>query len=308
MRTYLVLSRIVYRGANAQPAWWCSAAPGPMAFAGFGHALARAVGAVDAWRGIGIVHHDHRLRAERLPLAEPQRAPRVGLFPHQHRGAALIGQKDYPAGSHSLSSQPTIRSDGIVSLVLAFDEGTRLASATIADFLRRARIAGGTIARHRFNDRRDWIASEWKDVPQMLGSGHVFVDRSDRLACRGDEDPLDAFLRATRRFRPKERAHGDKAPHEAAARAPAAPARSHDAERASWLTPYTAGYRAITPIESRGWSRDGWDHAFVEPLVGLGQMQPLRALAAQPIPLWNHVHTAQAPDLFLVRPTGGAAL
>lgn len=249
---FLVIPRIQFRGANAQPAWWCSAAPGPLAFCGFGHALARAIGQAPAHRSIGIVFHDYRMRAE---------TPGGWLLhPHQHRAAALINEDDYAQGSRTLSGQPTIRGDGIVSLVLAFDQEARISTHAVAEFLDRARVAGGTISEHMFDPDMGFVKQTWEEVTRMLGSGFTFVDRQDLLQHEEAQDPLHAFLHATRQVK------GDKPKH-------------------SWLMPYAAGFRALTPVTSRHWAREGCPHAFAEPLVGLGQLVSVRDRS---IAMWSY--------------------
>jgi CRISPR-associated protein Csy2 len=253
---FLTLPRIHFSGANAQPAWWCVGAPGPLAHCGFGHAMARAMGAVDEFKGVAVVHHDWELLAEDLPNSNT-------IHPHQFRAASFVGKKDYVGSSKSLSGQPTVRGRGVVSLILAFDADAAIDVEQVTDFLRRARIAGGTISSHGYDEKHGNIYTSMEDASKRIKSGFSFVNRCDLIAVDSapeDGDSLDRFLAITRR-------------------------KKGQTSSESWLMPYMAGYRALTPIEARSFSRDGYPHAFAEPLVGLGQFVSLRNGVP---PLWSH--------------------
>ena len=109
---WLVLPRLEVRSMNAQPAWWCVGAPGPMAARGLAQALGEAAfgnGASDI-RGVAMVWHHFELRGEYIS-SKPGSAFQ-DFFAHQHRAAALINDDDYASGSKTLSGQPTVRGDG----------------------------------------------------------------------------------------------------------------------------------------------------------------------------------------------------
>jgi CRISPR type I-F-associated protein Csy2 len=274
-RKYLILPRVEYRGANAMPAWWCTGAPGPMAARGFAGALAIAIGGRDAirWlRGASVVHHDVTLRAERIGRR---------LYPHQLRAASLVSKDDYAGSSGTaLSSQPTVRCDGVASLVCAFAEDAPIDAGAVENFLRRARFAGGTVADHGFVASKPLIAGSLREAATCVRSGFSFHDRTDLLVPRqGESDPLDAFLRATRREkRPTDQLPGGSATEQQAA---GSPAEGPEA----WLQPYLVGYRALTALDPAARSRDGHPHAFAEPLVGLAQLVSLRSKG---LSLWDY--------------------
>lgn len=281
-KQYVVIPRIEYRGANAQPVWWLAAAPGPMAFCGLAKALAMTIGASNHLISAGAVIHDFRFRAEQLEGFR--------ILPHQMRGAVLIDEKDYASGTKSLSGQPTIRGDGIVSVVIAFDDDVVIDMGKITDFLDRARVGGGTIASHLFSAKNNCLYDRWSDVLKRIPSGFCMVDRADLLVPRSGEDPLDAFVRVTRK--PIEDANKRKTEDERKAR-----------EARSYLTPYNAAYRALTPMAQRNGVRDGHPHAFVEPMVGLMQLVSRRKTE---IAMWKHAQPSE--DLFAVQPLPVASI
>lgn len=97
------------------------------------------------------------------------------------------------------------------------------------------------------------------------------MDRSELVQKElneGAQDPLDAILTCTRPVSARQRMQKDFV------RGP------------SWLAPYLAGYYALTDVAERKWSRDGCAHAFVEPLVGLGQFVSVRQGV---IPMWDFI-------------------
>ena len=274
-RKYLILPRVEYRGANAMPAWWCTGAPGPMAARGFAGALAIAIGgrgAIGWLRGASVVHHDVSLRAERIGRR---------LYPHQLRAASLVSKDDYAGSSGTaLSSQPTVRCDGVASLVCAFAEDAPIDAGAVENFLRRARFAGGTVADHGFEASKPLIADNLREAAACVRSGFSFHDRADLLVPKqGEADPLDAFLRATRREkRPQEQIAVRTATEQLAAESTAEVPEA-------WLQPYLAGYRALTALDPAARSRDGHPHAFAEPLVGLAQLVSLRSKG---LSLWDY--------------------
>jgi CRISPR-associated protein Csy2 len=260
MSKYLTIPRIEFTNANAQPAWWCVAAPGPSAFAGLAHALARAAGLSNQYNPIATVWHDWDLRAE-TPSGWM-------VHPHQFRSASLINGDDYAQGSKTLSGQPTVRGDGAVSLLLELEDEERVDLNQVDDFLRRARIAGGSIVEHRFDPSGSHIYDSWSDAKQAILTGFTLQPRPDLLAASDENDkrdPLDRFLDATRRMKVTAAEKRIRAEEEPAAN--------------SWLTPYVAGWLSVTDSSHRNLTREGAAHAFAEPLIGLGQYVSLRKAA-----------------------------
>jgi CRISPR-associated protein Csy2 len=274
---WLVLPRLEVRSMNAQPAWWCVGAPGPMAARGLVQSLAMAALGDDVQdvKGVAMIWHHFELRGE-LIRSQPG-STFLDFFAHQHRAAALINDDDYASGSKTLSGQPTVRGDGTVTLIVALDSLASVDLERIEQRLDVGRLAGGSIVDHQFrvpkgdrqSDRpRDaLIHEEWSGVMSRVRTGHVFVDRSELVQeamDAGAVDPIQAFLICTQ---PEGRAH-------------------QAAPRSSWLAPYLAGYYAITAARERRMTRDGHHHAFVEPLVGLGQFLSIREAGA--IPFWDY--------------------
>lgn len=294
-RKYLVLPRLEYRGANAMTSWWCSGAPGPMAARGFANALAIAIGGRDAmsWvQGASVVHHDFELRAERI---------KNRIYPHQLRAASFVSADDYAGTGTTLSSQPTLRCDGISTIVVALDESAPVDAEEIHSFLWRARFSGGVINKHQFNKTRPLISDTLAEATDVVRSGFSFHDREDLLSLQGDEsDPLGAFLRATRRMKNVKKDLSE-------AEIVVVKAGTEDEEdddaivikpvQDSWLHPYLAGYRRLTSIDRNAKSRDGHPHAFAEPLVGLSQLISVRG---KQISMWDYFC---ADGLHLVKQT-----
>lgn len=281
---WLVLPRLEVRSMNAQPAWWCVAAPGPMAARGLAQSLAEAAigqGAQDI-KGVGMVWHHFELRGEYI-RSKPS-STFQDFFAHQHRAAALINDDDYASGSKTLSGQPSVRGDGSVTLILAVDGMATVDLMAIEQRLDVGRLAGGSIVDHQFrvpkgdrqsNQSRDLlIHEEWSSVMARVRTGHAFADRSELIEeamAAGSPDPLAAFLACTQA---EGRAGRD------------APGAGHARPRASWLIPYLAGYFGLTAASERRMARDGHPHAFVEPLVGLGQFLSIRESGV--IPFWDY--------------------
>lgn len=264
---FIVIPRITFRGANAQPSWWIVGPPGPMPILGFSLALCRAIGIQSDFAAAGAVLHDYCLRAESGEYN--------ASLPHQQRGAALIDNKDYASGTQSLSAQPTARCDGIVSVVIGVSDHALIDNSAIVDFLDRGRIAGGTIARHGFIGTKTPSFNSLADAQKHIKGGFSMVDRSDLLTPRGAEDPLDAFLRVTRYYKV---------------------ATKEECQPESWLAPYAAGYIALnTPVERPG-TRDNLPHAFAEPVIGLMQFVSRNAA---PVALWRY---ATEPGQYLIEP------
>lgn len=262
-QTIVLFPRLEVTAANAMPAWWFMAPPSPTAYVGFGQALALKC-LVNAkagdFIGVGVVLHDYRLRAEKVRGT-------YSYLPHQLRAASLIDAVDYSAkNKNALSLQPSARCDMTVSVAVVFGEDADIDPTRLEKFMHSARIAGGVVAQSRKYLLEDGQAS----VRRKLGTGFAVHLRSDLMKPAAGQDSLDALLLATR---------PDK---ETRAKNP-------------WVLPATLGYAAVTPIENRIWTREGYPHAFAEPLVGLVQLMPIRQAG---IPIWRYQHPS--PDVFMV--------
>lgn len=275
MKTYLVIPRMIIKSANAQPAWWVAGQPGPMAFCGFGLALARHLDEEAGFQSIGLVWHDFRFRAERFDA--------FGIRPHQHRAAALIDQNDYAKETKNLSGQPTIRGDGCVSVVLAFEGYADISGHSVVKFLRNARVAGGAVESHLFDPQTAILTDSLSEVENAMKSGFCVVDRADALIPLHGEDPLAAFLRATRIEKAAKGIAEDEVD-------------KNNAPFTRWM-PYQAAFRALTPFSQRHAVREGLAHAFVEPLIGLSE---LVARKKSPIVFWQLANPEA--NVFCVQP------
>lgn len=207
-------------------------------------------------QGIGIIHHHIEFLGE---------AVFGTLHPYQFRAAGLIDQDDYSSKNpYALSAQPSARCHLTVSLVIRFTGAAeaQLSLEKVHNFLAQARIAGGSIIEYEEIN----LSSDPEEICKTIHSGQALHERQDLMVREPGEDYLDVILRQTRN-------HKDK-----------------------FLMPTTLGYRTITPIEKRRNSRKRLPHAYVDPLVGLVQYQPLRTGG---IPLWIAKHDA-ANQTFIV--------
>ena len=249
----VLLPRMEVTGANAQSAWWFLAPPSPTAYVGFGQALALKCLPSDAahdFIGVGVVVHDYRLRAEKVPGT-------YSLLPHQLRAAALINGDDYSSkNKNALSLQPTARCDLTVSLAVVFDEDAMVDRDQVKKFLRNARIAGGVVASA---SPEPILLEGMGQVRDAIKRGFALHARLDLMEPAGGEDTLDALLRAT------------------------LPTKDNGVAN-PWVMPATFGYATVTKIQDRVWTRDGYPHAFAEPLVGLVQLKSLKEAS---IPIWK---------------------
>lgn len=274
MNKYLVIPRMEVQSANAQPAWWLTGPPSPMAYLGFAHNLGRILG--EPATAVAVVHHDYQMLAERMPsISGSDRR----LRPHQMRAAVFVDGDDYSSSNkYALSLQPLVRCHLTVSLALAFDDEASLDLDGVGRFLATARLAGGTVAEHG----EPSIVTSRQACRQALGPGFLLIERSDLMQPEeGDSDVLDTLLRVTRRPAKESDAQDDGTP--------ARPSTEHP-----WLLPTTLGYAAVTPIEARQRSREGYAHAYAEPLVGLAQYVSLSK--NPPLAFWRYARPR--PDVF----------
>jgi CRISPR-associated protein Csy2 len=268
---YLLLPRLEIQAANAQSAWWLINAAPVVAATLFAHNLGRRTGVFP--EAVGIVHHHGQLLGERFYGK---------LRPQQRRGAVFIDGNDYPqprTGEKQrpqLSLQPTASCHLNWSLLLAFDGRQGVPPMPkVESFLAGARLAGGQIV-----DRAQPLALENREeVQKTVRSGHWIVERMDLMA-PAEGDPLDALIRATTRPAPRR----DEEKHGETTVSAAGPAELP----ASWIVPATLGYAAVTEFARRGGVREGYLHAYAEPLVGLVQYVSVHEFAGRPLPLWRH--------------------
>lgn len=259
--SYLVIPRIRIQNANALPTWWMIGPPAMTAYAGFSQAIALTLG-LKTYQGFGVIHHDIQFLGEYFGV----------LKPHQFRAATLIDHNDYSSkNKYGLSSQPTARCHLTLSFVVHFndEDGLDLEDA-LPRFMRRARIAGGSVIEHG----KISLLENMDQVISFLKTGYAIHERQDLMTLsEEDQDMLDVVLRLTN---PLERFKSKKANTDA-----------EEADSFAWLMPTCLGYQAITDFQERKNAREGLLHAFAEPLVGMVQYQSIRRKG---IPMWKMVN------------------
>lgn len=263
---YVILPRLQVQNANAQPILWMIAPPSMMAYSGFAHAFALAVGA-STHAGFAVVHHDIAFQGE-ISGGE--------INPHQFRAAQFIDKVDYSSKSkYALSSQPTARCHMTVSLVIRFDAESSINETKIEPFLRAARIAGGSIVQHRFSIKDKTLilprANYSRCIADRVGGGFSLKERKDLMFLQsGDKDRLDPFIRTITR------------PFDPLPEGPVDPLAVTDNRK--WITPTTLGYMRVTELAERSMVRNGLLHAFAEPLLGFIEYQSVRHY---PLSFWT---------------------
>lgn len=261
------LPRLQIQNANAHSAYWIVNATPIMACVLFAHALSRRLGAVKYEHGVAVVHHDAQMLAEE---GEYKR-----WMPNQRRGAVFINKTDYSSKNpHALSLQPTTSCHLCLSLAIAYDDDADLDESIVEQFLHGGRLAGGVIVDYKKPPKSALIRREAPDFHEGFPRGFVLVERQDLMKQRQPhEDYLDVLLRQIYVPKPEE-------------------------DRESWIVPTTLGYAAVSPIAHRNGSREGYEHAFGEPLVGLVQYQSPKLWLDRALPLWRW-HWPQN-DIFLI--------
>jgi CRISPR-associated protein Csy2 len=269
---YLLLPRLEVRTANAQSTWWLINAAPVVAANLFAHNLGRKTGILP--RRVGILHHDAQLLGEVFYRE---------FRPQQRRGAVYINGDDYSSkNKHALSLQPTATCHLNLSLVLVFDAVDGPPSVPeVEAFLGGARLAGGQIV--RFGASKS--AGSLSELRQALPAGYWIVERPDLMSAPDPStDSLDALIAACslpRRRRPETSSNAEPT-----------------SRPESWIVPTTLGYALLNEATDRPGARDGYLHAYAEPLVGLVQYLSLRHLADQALPFWRTVWPRD--DVFLV--------
>jgi len=228
------------------------------------HALGRALG--NNALGVVYIHHDL------MPNAQLQFGK---LYPHQRRSATYVFERgkssDYASGSRgpTLSLQPVATGTVRASLVIEFAEPVSSIN-DVNEFIAKSRLAGGRIDRHGSVA----IHTDLEEAMGSLRNGYVVLDRHDLMPNPSQGNPLHAML-------------------DRLGRRAATPDQT-------WLSATHVGYAPITPIEQRSGAREGYSHAYAEPLVGLVQFRSLRALTASfDACIWRPGWTEQG--VFLLR-------
>lgn len=182
--------------------------------------------------GVAYIHHDAQHLGERIKYGD--------YAPQQRRGASFINKDDYASGSHSLSLQPTASVHLTVSLIIAFDEDAEIAVADLERLLLGRRFAGGRVVEYGQPALYDDVALLNKRVP----SGFWVIDRSDLLQSE-QQTPTQRLIDLC--------------------------GAAHSSERVPWLVPTVLGYLTLTAPTTKSGVREGYEHSYAEPVVGLVQ-------------------------------------
>jgi CRISPR-associated protein Csy2 len=227
-----------------------------------GHAVAARLGKRDL--GVGIIHHSCESHIEHIPNKKDKKE---WLEPHpcQFRGAT--GDIASRGGGPTQNSiQPSVTGDLHVSLILAIESGASIDDVRRVVETMGVRLAGGKVVRQPAVLEAEDL---WDGIRQC-GRGYWVSDANAVVRERLDKGM--SIVQAVLGPVP-----------------------------GGWYVPATLGYRALTRFEQRGGARDGLDHAYGEPVVGLVRYQSVFSLRdqGQRPTLWSHAWVTDS--LFLVR-------
>lgn len=172
------------------------------------------------------------------------------FYPQQRRAASFtfgsnIGRDYSSKNKHALSLQPVATADLCVSLIIECD-GLRTLEGVEA-FLFNARFSGGVI----LGAGKVAIYESVEDALESIPSGYLVLDRRDLLELQDGKDQAQLLVEALG-------------------------GRNQKCDGASWLSATNVGYAAISSVEKRRGVREGYPHAFAEPLIGLVQYRSIR--------------------------------
>jgi len=211
--------------------------------------------------GVGIIHHSCELHIEHIPNKNEWLEP----HPCQFRGAT----GDIASGGSGPtqnSIQPSVTGDLHVSLILGIESGASTADVLKVIETMNLRLAGGKVVQ-----KPTVLEAEdlWDGIKQC-GRGYWVSDATAVVRERLDKGMpiVEAVLGHV---------------------------------PGGWYVPATLGYRALTRFEQRRGARDGLNHAYGEPVVGLVRYQSVFSLREQgrrPT-LWTHAWVTDS--LFVVR-------
>lgn len=201
--------------------------------------------------GVGIVHHSASPHIEYIPNTNGW----MSGLPCQFRGAT---GEIASGGTGPLQNaiQPAVTGDLDVSLVLRIEDGPDMSDVRKVIASMGVRLAGGKVPR----PPRILEADDLHSAIRMCGRGYWVSDATQTVRDRLAEGmPIIEAVMG--------RAAG------------------------GWHVPATLGYRALTRFEQRSGARDGLDHAYSEPVVGLVRYNSVFSLGhddALPLALWSH--------------------
>jgi CRISPR-associated protein Csy2 len=240
--TFLVIPHLQIQSANIHNASFLLGGAPILPAYFLGHAIGRKLN-FRAGR-VALIHH----------YLHPQGQYFKGTFAPQQRRAASFSfgpsrRRDYSSkNEHALSLQPVATADMGVSLIIEC-EGLR-SLEDVQTVLYAGRFSGGVINRHG----RPQLCSSFEQALESIRSGFVVIDRKELLEPQDGKDQGRLLVEAL------------------------GTTYSSESGR-SWMSAACVGYAAITPFEKRAGAREGYQHAFAEPLVGLVQYRSLRTLS-----------------------------
>jgi len=280
---YLVIHRLRVAHANALSAWWLMATPSPMTLYGFSRAVS--LQTKTPVHRFAITHHDVQWLAQSRWNSFFEKKPYGGreeydwdyrfwnqkILPQQAQGSTFFNERDHIGSGFAKGLQPTARAHFTLSLVWDVGPFGSVDIEAIQDFLWSGRMGGGSIVDHGTVK----ICQHVSEVHRAIGGGFWVVDRRDLVEERMRRDGCDGAeamvrLLAEHRRMPEDEKNSKKAP---------------------WLSPNVVGYAALEAPTTRVGVRQGVEHAYAEPLVGLTQYQPLRR--SERIPFWQYRHSPE---------------
>jgi len=211
--------------------------------------------------GVGIIHHSCEPHIEHIPKTNGW----IESHPCQFRG----GTGDIASGGGGPtqnSIQPSVTGDLNVSVILGMQSGASIDDVRDVIEAMGLRLAGGKVAQ----PAGIFEADDLWDAVRKCGRGYWVSDATQVVRNRLDNGmPItEAVLGMV--------ADG-------------------------WYAPATLGYRALTRFEQRPGARDGLDHAYGEPVVGLVRYQSVFSLqdGGRCPTLWTHDWVTDS--MFVVR-------
>jgi CRISPR-associated protein Csy2 len=238
--TFLVIPYLRAQSANIHNASFLVGGPPVLAAYFFAHALGRNL----------------NFRAPRVALVHHYMQPKgqVGgygvFYPQQRRAAsftygASVGRDYSSKNRQALSLQPVATADICVSLIIEC-EGLRSLQG-VEGFLFGARFSGGSI----ISTGRPKTYPSFEEALDTVPSGFVVTDRRDLLEQRDGKNQAELLVEALGTVPSK-------------------------GSRTSWLSATSLGYATISSFERRVGAREGYQHAFAEPLIGIVQYRSVR--------------------------------
>lgn len=248
---YTLIPHMKVQAANIHSCGFMVGGAPLMAASLFAHAIARQLDVPD--EGIILIHHDRqelgKWTTKGIYTDPKDKKTYLGLIPQflpqQRRGAVYIDKTDYSSkNKHALSLQPTVTAHLDISLILALEgvSNTGLLDKLIRD---QTRFAGGQIISI---GKIAHYGDLW-DVTEKMPNGFLVQDRQADLLAHQQATGLNRIEALVDLL--AMRADGEAA--------------------RSWMSAAVLGYALLEAPVKRAGAREGYAHAYAEPLVGLVQ-------------------------------------